>query len=139
VAEQGVLGVSARSPQDQVLAEAIAAGMTIKAAAEKAGMNYRTARRHLAKGLRAELDAWRRQVAAGLAAGLAELADAALETAEELLTDPETPAQVRRAVMRDVFEAFRAIGVEQDNAARLAAIEERLGIDPRTGWKARVA
>lgn len=122
---------------DEVLLAELLAGSTVKDAATKAGLSERTARRRVARPeFRAQLDEWRREVAASVAAGLADLADAALEATADLLASDETPAAVKRGLIRDIFDAFRALGVEADNAARLSALEAKLGVDSRTGWKA---
>lgn len=83
---------------------------------------------------RQELDRRRDELLTLTTTRLAQLADSAIRTLEELL-GPETPAPQRLGAAREVLRFLGELGASRDVLARLERLEEQAGLDPATGWR----
>ena len=119
--------MSATETDDGLLAAALGAGLTYGRAAEVAGVSRATAGRRMTDpSFRAQVEHLRRDHARRIEVRLADLSTRAVEALDDLLADPDSPAQrlgAARVVLDGVLRFREAAEVED----RLAALEERIG------------
>jgi hypothetical protein len=125
-----------RTGSDEVLLAELLAGRSLRAAAEKAGMSYATARRRrheerFAADL-AEAKAELREAAVGAFLPAALRAVARLEF---LVDNAETESN-QIAASRALLQHMPGVVTLMDMAERLEAVEAAQGLDPRSGWRA---
>jgi hypothetical protein len=125
---------------DERLLAGLLAGETVTEAAANAGMHERTARRRVAdEEFRRRLDDGRREFDSVLAAQLASDAELGRAVLRQLAADETCPPSVRANAAWRLLSSNAEYGPQRDYGARLEEIEKRLGVDPRTGWKAAAA
>jgi hypothetical protein len=129
------------SPKDLALVVALAAGETYEVAGEQAGVAERTVQRRMADpAFRALVEELQVERWEGARRRLFAAAPKAAATLEELATDAEAAAHagagVRFRAAQAVLQYADLLGKSSELEERLAVLEERAGIDTRTGWKA---
>jgi hypothetical protein len=121
-----------RSQANAALIAGLLAGLTIADAAAAANVSEATARRRLrdADFVR-QLNAERRELVAAITARLAAIADKALLTLDDLLSNPETPQPQRLGAVREALRHLAVLSESADSTElgeRLERIERRLGL-----------
>ena len=117
---------------DERLLQALARGVSVKAAAGEAGVSERTAYRRLANpGFQKRLTALRDELITSALGELVGCAASAVHTLEQLLAEPD--ARVRlgavRLVLEQVLKLREALTLEQ----RLQALERNAALAKRQG------
>jgi|SRR5579859_2088346 len=117
---------------DERLLQALARGVSVKAAAGEAGVSERTAYRRLANpGFQKRLTALRDELITSALGELVGCAASAVQTLEQLLAEPD--ARVRlgavRLVLEQVLKLREALTLEQ----RLQALERNAALAKRQG------
>ena len=110
--------------------EALLTTPTVSAAARACGLSDRTIWRYLAnEEFKAELRKRQDEAVTAVTAALAGLTGDAVQALHDLLTDGETSASVKaRCALGWLAERRKAIELD-DLAARVAALEQKMGVE----------